>query len=275
MYLLMLLATFISAIYGYNLSPRADYERDYVRKKAMAMVYKFMYQEDAVRSLMNKQILSEAGLLQPDKIIYADTNNNKKLYYNGNNRSYSAADGFNLPLGRSFYANTEMVSRIICISKEGKQLHESGAGNCTSASGGGGSGVIGSCCDSDKANRYLVTYKKIDARFINRVYGGIGVDFYKAIVKRNYTDNIGVITWEDGKWHFSGKIYFEPVFAADKEAWDESHKDENGKITEFYPEILKQRIKWDMPSFFSEGYFRDKDSNDMCENGCLFKIRRF
>ena len=48
MYLMMLLATFMSAIYGYNLSVRSDYDRDIAKKKAMAVIYKFNHQHAAV-----------------------------------------------------------------------------------------------------------------------------------------------------------------------------------------------------------------------------------
>lgn len=45
---MMLLATFMSAIYGYNLSARSDYDRDVAKKRAMAVIYKFNHQHVAV-----------------------------------------------------------------------------------------------------------------------------------------------------------------------------------------------------------------------------------
>lgn len=52
MYLLMLLATFMASIYGYNLSARPDYDRDIAKKKAASIIFKFGYQFKAVRMVI-------------------------------------------------------------------------------------------------------------------------------------------------------------------------------------------------------------------------------
>ena len=49
MYILILLMTYVSAIYEYNLSARPDYDRDIMRKKAMAVFNKFNHHHSFVK----------------------------------------------------------------------------------------------------------------------------------------------------------------------------------------------------------------------------------
>ena len=70
MYLLMLLATYMSAIYGYNLSIRPDYDRDVAHKKAAAVVYKFIYQHNAAKKIVlavqREEYTATIPWVQPD-----------------------------------------------------------------------------------------------------------------------------------------------------------------------------------------------------------------
>lgn len=76
MYLLMLLATFVSAIYGYNLSVRPDLDRDIPHKKAMAVSKKFLTQHNIAKNIA---IRVSSGFYNGKKyIVDGDDGDDKK-----------------------------------------------------------------------------------------------------------------------------------------------------------------------------------------------------
>ena len=130
MYLLMLLATFVSAIYGYNLSARVDYDRDIVRKKAMSMLYRFNYQAYVSNKLLFKVDMDKnvdghdysLGIL-PQDAMYA-ASGTELVYEQGADRQTFVLRGTGeddshslhmLPEGRNLYDSDEMVSKIYCL----------------------------------------------------------------------------------------------------------------------------------------------------------------
>lgn len=314
MYLLMLLATFISAIYGFNLSARADYDRDVARKKAMGIVYRFLFQDDTAAALLgriNRKIYEgteyDISWTLPGDIVYADyensrltaKNRNTTLFYkqNANNTTpkifymrseeeesggggggdyeKNYADNYLLS-GRRFYDGKMMVTKVICPDKE---LQKENVKQCTPDvdetvdDGEGNHPILGTCCN--KGRNYIATYRKMDSRWLNRIHLGVSLDFMRAIVNRNYTDNIGIIHWDGSNWQFQGKINFPPVYADEMEAWEEEHAGEEGDA-KFYPEELRNRSVWTLPNtVFDRNFFQDKDGNNICDSGCLFHIRHF
>lgn len=308
MYLLMLLATFISAIYGYNLSVRADYDRDVAKKKAMGVVYRFMFQEKAAADLLHRISNGEYtntgyGIrwLLPNDMVYADFdsnevkyNNNKyttfflkqngtvdlfylRKYANYKTRSVNrnkGVDGENyLESGRRLFDGSVMMTKLLCLNK---LMQDNGATNCTPDyvdPDNPSAGVVGTCCD--RSENYLVSYRKIDSRWINRINQGISLDFMRAIVDRNYSDNIGIIHWENGNWYFQGKINFSAAYAEEERKYEEAHKNDEGP-TKYFPDDRKNQATWKLPNYvFTENFFVDKNGENMCERGCLFRIRGF
>ena len=313
MYLLMLLATFVSALYGYNLSARADYDRVIPKRKAEGLLYKFIVQEDIAKSFVFEvntgNFVSVYGLnwmLSGDK-IFADfgnssvTSENEYLYYLPHGESTklpfyvrkhqapeAIRDSFSdrLTAGRHFFNGDDMVSQVLCTTTE---LQEAGTGDIAGpqeAEGGEGL-IIGSGC-SLTLNRFLVTYKEIDPRWVNRITNGVTLDFMAAIAGRRYTDNIGLITWNGSNWHFHGKICFEPVYRADQLAWEQRREEAIAAVqseeggtpeqealarTAYYPLGDRERMDWDLPAVFTRNFFTDKNGHRMCDRGCLFKIR--
>ena len=87
MYLVVILATFMSAIYGYNLSARPDYDRDIPRKKAMAVISRFVFQHsfaaDLLRRVKNKDEPGheEPLYILPGDVLHADTADNAESNY--------------------------------------------------------------------------------------------------------------------------------------------------------------------------------------------------
>lgn len=318
MYLLMLLATFVSAIYGYNLSVRSDYDRDIPVKKAKGIIYKFNFQENMATAFLGRvasaRYVDTRALYSvwPDDTVFADSNNtnnedtafvyalkgnystsDNQVFYmrKKNNKGQDNNDAFSvdaddyLAAGRKFYDGSIMVSRIICLDKP---MHKEDAATCVSAKDEDGNdltlvtdehGVVssGSCCFGNRY-RFLATYRSIDSRWINRVHKGISLDFMKAVVSKSYTDNIGVIHWDDdkGQWIFQGKINFGPVYAKDMEIYEAAHVNDPPE-TRYYPVYLRNRSVWEMPKrIFDRNFFKDsKKARNICESGCLFKIRYF
>ena len=318
MYLLMLLATFVSAIYGYNLSVRPDYDRDIAMKKAKGIVYRFNFQEMLVTSFMGRIASARYadtrnlyGVWAGDT-VFADTNNtnneqtaltyawkgnydeseNQVFYMRKKNNKGEDntgefafdADDY-LAAGRKFYDGSIMVSKVVCLNKA---MYENDVATCTSAQDEDGNDMAvvsdengfsysGSCCTGNR-NRFLVTYRSIDSRWINRIHRGISLDFMRAIVSRNYTDNIGVIHWDNDKeqWIFQGKINFGPVYALDQQAYELAHVNDPPR-TRYYPIDLRNRSIWELPKrVFDRNFFKDyKKAQNICESGCLFKIRYF
>lgn len=318
MYLLMLLATFVSAIYGYNLSVRPDYDRDIALKKAKGIVYRFNFQEMLITSFMGRvasaRYAETRGLygVWPGDTTFADTNNtfnedtslvyawkgdydestnqvfymrkrNSKGELNDDAFSFDAEDY--LAAGRKFYDGSIMVSKVVCLDK---QMQEDDVSTCVSAQDEEGNDLAvvtnddgfsfsGSCCTGNR-NRFLVTYRSIDSRWINRIHKGISLDFMRAIVSRAYTDNIGVIHWDNNKqqWIFQGKINFGPVYAKEQQVYELAHVNDPPK-TRYYPIDLRNRSVWEMPKrVFDRNFFKDyQKSHNICESGCLFKIRYF
>lgn len=305
MYLLMLLATFMSAIYGYNLSARSDYDRDVARKKAMGVVYRFIYVEDAIKSLVasiNTDIYGTASggvlpsWLLPDDTLYADYTNydedtlvlkqggETSVFYmrrqnklGQQNKLSDNIDAKNeLPIGLHFYDGSMMMSKVICLNGT---MWKTATGPCVSPVDETSGAVMESCCvkGDGASNRYLVSYAKLDARWVNRIHKGISLDFWRAIMNRGYADNVGVISWvdegENSHWKFRGKINFLPVYALEKEEYEEAHKNDIYDLR-YYPSRMRDKSVWDLPiNVFKHDFFKDKNGQNMCDTGCLFKIR--
>lgn len=284
MYLLMLLATFMSAIYGYNLSVRPDLDRDIPHKKAMAVIYKFLYQHNTVRTFLISRPPS-VDWQQPDDLFYGEDDFylNYKSSLGGDPIKYplreKGRDGEPLQgddardymqTGRLLYDGDVMATRLFCPEKE---LYEQNNKTCKSTDNpAGGGGVVDSCCE--KRKKYLISYSKLDARWRNRFTGKISSDFYWAISKQEFKTNIGVVTWKDNRWNFQGRTKLEASYHDDKEKYYEEQLAAGvpyGQIE--YPSVLKLRTSWILPEVFDGDFFKDSSDRDMCkELGCLFRI---
>lgn len=286
MYLLMLLATFMSAIYGYNLSIRPDYDRDIPHKKALAVAYKFSNQHRAAKTVaLNAagEAYTSDGLLwlMPGDLIYADGDAAKEdkqalILKQGEDEhsilvrkaddSTGGTSGSNIMrIGRTLFADDVMVSQVICPDME---IDENNVHKKCSPTTDSEGNVTGTCCGDAKA--YFISYRILDARWLNRLTNQVNSDFMWAISKKSYSENIGVVNWDSKQsaWIFTGKIKLYAVYRKDKEAWM-ADKDADA----LYPTAKTQRTHWVLPNrVFDRDFFKDKGGHNMCENGCLVKI---
>lgn len=307
MYLLMLLATFVSAIYGYNMSARPDYDRDVARKKAAAVVYKFVFHHKAVQELVQRvegYLYSDCGVtwVMPGDLLYADASSDKAednedttlflkqdgkdaVYFHlreRNKKGETQNSGFcgtpfdHLLVGHFLFDGSEMATQLFCLDQD---LWQAEHAKCNMDPykqdlGDGNYGYTGSCCASTKF-RYMVSYKKLDARWVNRVTQGVNLDFISVLSKRSYNDNIGIIHWDGENWQFQGRIKLRAVYAEDELQWAVDHQDDPPE-TRYYPAEYKERTVWTLPNkVFGENVFKGKDGSNICQHGCLFKIQNF
>ena len=302
MYLLMLLATFMASIYGYNLSARPDYDRDIAYKKAMAVIFKFSMQERAMRQIFVD--INQGGFvtgegnsvpfLLPGDMLYADASSSKardneythtflhqdggdaQIIYLRKRDSQGNSNGPNaedyIRLGTEIYNGDDMVTMYMCMDKP---LNEDGSSFCVSSTDSDGN-YTGSCCDIGDMNRYIISFKKLDPRWINRVTGDATIDMVRALSDREYYDNTGVIRWmkspETNKnaWVFKGKISFLPVYADDMAEWNDKYQNMVN-----YPAELRNRATWTMPDdVFDQHFFKGLDGKEICTatQPCLFRI---
>ena len=349
MYLLILLMTYVSAIYEYNLSVRPDYDRDIARKKASAIFYKFDIQHAKVLSTISfvrsrvdpgdNQVV-DPSFPQPNMVFAgsqaectANTMCNNKKYHDTTlffkqgtnyipvylrpecplcvfcdgktNRCMVDNDGdgilespgpssedcdyingswyqkIMLTNEESLYDETEMASKLLCLDNK---LYED-PHDCESTKDEYGN-LIDSCCngtDAGRAYKVLVSYKRVDPRWLNRITNGIAMDFWRAIESRPFYTNIGIVQWDEDKdkWIFRGKT---SLFAAYHEKYDAWKAEEEQKMLEdstyvekAVPKYIKHVTEWELPSnVFDEDFFVDLRGNDMCkENGCIFRLNEF
>jgi hypothetical protein len=324
MYLLMLLATFMSAIYGYNLSVRPDYDRDVPRKKAASIILKFKHQHVVAANIFesilvrggsdgtgtcqtsesastNDYCSSDGGHLQwalPDDMIYTTntskfemvykqgSSSEKVLYVRKNSKEGNDAEMNSdlLEYGFSLSGADEMISRILCINGE---LYDGTATTCEPMTTTEGY-TAGSCCNT-ASHRYVISYMKIDARWLNKLTQAINLDFLDALQSSKFRDNTGAIikyhdSTADSFWLFTGRIYFYPVYAQDFEAYlaeqnakkeeaVENGEDPDAISMNTYSNIYMKRTSWSMPKYFGITFFKDKGGDThFCDQGCLFRI---
>ncbi len=283
MYLLMLLATFMSAIYGYNLSIRPDYDRDIPHKKALAVAYKFTHQHRAAKTIAlnaaDGGYKDSNGILWllPGDLIYADkeaANEDKQalIFKQGSDKQSipvrKSAEGIGsniMRVGRTLFPEDVMVSQVICPSKEIDEDDVVKA--CTPTTDPSG-GVTGTCCGNAQA--YFVSYRILDARWLNRLTNQVNSDFMWAISKRDYAENIGVVAWDSSKnaWIFTGRIKLYAVYRKDKEEYLDGMPADT-----VYPMARTMRTQWVLPKkVFDRNFFVDSKGHNICDSGCLVKI---
>lgn len=328
MYLLILLMTYVSAIYEYNLSVRPDYDRDVARKKANAIFYKFNNQHVVVKDTLgfatgklkndetdkvdptfpqpntvfgaSKDWCEEDNKCKNDKLhattlFYKDAEGNKIPFYLRPKGKFSVIDGevqledesvdvddngnwyqkLMLLESQSLYDGSEMASKLLCINK---QLHEADIVSCTSELTPEGH-LSGTCCGGEEGRRILVSYKKIDPRWLNRLYNKINLDFIRALEPYQYYNNLGIIQWDEDKdrWIFTGKTSMYASYYNALQEWKEIQAEKTSSdsmyVEEEFPRFMKKVSTWELPEIFDVDFFVNIYDEEICKDiGCIFRI---
>lgn len=302
----MLLATYMSAIYGYNLSARPDYDRDIVRKKAMAVLTRFIAHHSEVTRLVSKinkgDYSDDILFILPGDLIYSDSSISgkgkdvnlvydqdertgvEKIFYLRKTSDSESADI--MQMGKRLYGDDEMISKIVCLDRDMSCTDDNSEGyefcqgpdgefgkveTCNVATDPSDPGqIVGTCCNSSN-EVFIVSYKKVDAQWLGKITGEVGIDFTNAIKEREFYNNVGVISWKNGSWQFRGRMRLLPSYRHAEAEWYKTHA-----LDDYFPSTMKEKTAWTLPNeVFKRGFFKDKDGNDMCNKGCIFTIKQF
>ena len=208
MYLWVVLATFIVALYSYNLSVRSDLDRVFAETKASVVIAKFRALHNGVKDYFNSQAPSKTGLTHV-------------TYYPGDgvnitSQSETEEDVLTLddvvdylPVGYAKAGDTlediatltgggEIVSKVFCF-EEGDTTKQ-----CVSS-------IDGSCCSNDCledgkcSGIYTVSFAAMPSRWINKETLNPNADMKMAVAKvRGYGETFGYTQKTDGKLVLSG-----------------------------------------------------------------------
>ena len=191
MYLWIVIATFITLLYSYNIGLRADYDRVLAETKAQVVLTKFMAQHNAVKEYLNSQAPEKTG---DTRVSYYPGDG-----YNSTTGANLASDGSEVENGVNYkerLANylpygynpdEETITKVFCI-KNGDNSEVNGNGQqCVSDANG-------SCCSDEFTGIYVVSFREIPSRWINHV------------TKLPNADLIGAMTRVGGYGRFFGYL---------------------------------------------------------------------
>lgn len=183
MYLWVVLATFISLLYGYNLTVRPDLDRVHAETKASVFIAKLRAQDNAFRTflLTNPSAVAPGLEFNGDDGIWQYT---EKTSSGGQSSDPQEADLIEMygkvknftPMG--FEPSNDAQSRVYCLDDDGAWTTMAGTEACSSLS-----------------KVYLVSWRPINKRWMNRTLGVPNTDFMKALSQTTgYGDSLGYST---------------------------------------------------------------------------------
>jgi hypothetical protein len=153
MYLWVIIATFITILYSFNISVRADLDRVHAETKAGVVVTKFFAQHNAVKDYLNSQATDKIG--QSTVPYYPGDGCNITIEKDKGNTELKTLVTDYLPVG--YAEDTEITTKVFCLENGDPE-----ADQCVS-------GVDGSCCSDEYTGIYVVSFRKIPSRWINKV----------------------------------------------------------------------------------------------------------
>lgn len=188
MYLWIVIATFVTLLYSYNLGVRADYDRALAETKAQVVLTKFLAQHNAVKEYLNEQATEKTGMTRVpyypgdgyNSTTGADFASDGSQVQNGIN--YKIKVDKYLPFG--YEADQETVTKVFCI-KDG-EINGNGP-QCESAG-------EGSCCSDPFTGIYVVSFRPIPSRWFNHT------------TNMPNADMIGAMSRVDGYGQFFGYL---------------------------------------------------------------------
>lgn len=197
MYLWVVLATFITILYSFNISIRADMDRVHAETKAGIVLTKFRAQHNAVKEYLNSQAPEKTG--QTRVTYYPGDGFNSTTGADLSKDGSAQEGGINyrneiekyLPVG--YEPDGETVSKVFCLE------------NGNPASPQCASGADGSCCSNEYMGVYVVSFRTIPSRWINKITKLPNADLLGAMAHTNgYGSNFGYTDQIDGKLVISG-----------------------------------------------------------------------
>ena len=186
MYLWVIIATFITILYSFNISVRADLDRVHAETKAGVVVTKFFAQHNAVKDYLNSQATDKIG-------------QSTVPYYPGYGYNSTTADAKGdlksvvtqyLPVG--YKEDGAVVTKVFCLS------YDDMSQQCVS-------GGDGSCCSDEYTGIYVVSFRPIPSRWINKTNSMPNADVLGFMSKaRGYGKSFGYTDTINSKLVLSG-----------------------------------------------------------------------
>ncbi|MDD4556297.1 MAG: hypothetical protein PHE89_03085 [Alphaproteobacteria bacterium] len=170
MYIWVILATFMVAIYSFNLSVREDMKDIYATAKIEPTVTKLIAQHEAAERYADANLKVEDGV--------------RTVSYVPGELTYEDVKAF-MPYGfKDYMTDGTYRSIIYCLDKDDKTASELPVG-CNS-------GNPVSCCGNDRAQVYLISFGCVPQKFRNPYTKELSTDFLKVLrTSSNYGLNIG------------------------------------------------------------------------------------
>lgn len=262
MYLWVILATFITLLYSYNLSVRPDMDRVHAETKARVVIDKFMAQHNAFKDYLTSLETSKTSQLtvpySPGQNINGGNDkdilsSDCKIYSTGqdgyvqeeNKNCEEVIKGY-LPLGYKLKDPADphpIVSEIFCFDHD----NDGYAKQCNISQDING----GSCCNNNNTEIFIITYQKLPNRWINKATDNmLNADMLGALSKVPGYGRIIGYTRHDGS---------DIVLSGGQKTMDYS----GGTGTE----VIEERIL--PPALVAESPFKD-----MCSKYCLLEIQQ-
>ncbi len=215
MYLWVILATFIVALYSYNLPVRSDLDRLYAETKASVVITKFRALHNGVKDYFNSQAPSKTG--QTYVTYYPGDGVNISAESTGTQdgtiiqaQELSADDIRKyLPVGYASSSSSiedmatingggEIVSKVFCF-ENGDTTQQ-----CVSTENSH-SCCSNSCSEDTCTGIYVVSFSQMPSRWINKITLNPNADMKTAIAKvRGYGETFGYTDTIENKLVLSG-----------------------------------------------------------------------
>ena len=186
MYLWVVIATFITILYSYNVSVRSDLDRVHAETKASVVITKFRAQHNAVKDYFNSQATDKIG--QTSVTYHPGQGVN---LVDSSHELQVSIENF-LPIG--FKQDDNVVSKVFCLENG-----DITSPQCTN-------GVDGkSCCSDDNMGIYVVSFRMLPQRWRNKITEMPNADLLGAMAKsRGFGKTFGYLEVIDGDLVLSG-----------------------------------------------------------------------
>ena len=252
MYLWVILATFLVALYSFNLSHRADIRSIEVEPLARAVLSKIIIKQQAADYYVRDHTPPKATIQNPDGssvladyVTYSPGVITQEELQSGSGASY-------FPYG--YKDDSSITAEIYCLDKADPNLERP--------------------CSDENAVRYLVTYMPVPQKWLNIKTGLPNNELTVAMKEMlNYNTGFGYpLCKKYVENPDSGDRYCETLVLKNREKYNTSDggegEDIEGKdMLEFYPEI---------PAYISRnGDFANTCNNPKNENLCLMYIYEY
>jgi hypothetical protein len=283
MYLWVILATFLTMLYSFNLSVRADMDRVHAETKASVTIAKLRMQQNALKDALAAQDPHRTGLTavcyRPgDGVNVSSSSSSDSSSSDSENTEQSCPSGPEIPIAdylpmgyRLDTGDSAPISKVFCFHDtdriDGDPAHPETYDfdyNCSQSTANDDR----SCCSDPYTSIYVVTFQPIRSRWINHNTGMPNADLLGAAVRvPGYGKSFGYTMLYKGKKVLSGGQRIVTYEDGDEDgAFDESGEPKVKAVTYEYRRIMTPILSDE--DFIAKCGKQDEDVH------CLFAIQQ-